>query len=684
MRFSSENQRDESIDAQQRAINEYAQKHGYLIINEYVDRAKSAKSGDRPQFLQMIDDSKKGEFSVVLVDKLDRFSRNRFDSSFNKQILKNNGVTVVSVKENLDGSPESVIMESVLEGFAEYYSLNLARETMKGLKENAYKAMATGGKPPYGFKVNPETKLYEINEDEAQAVRYMFQWITEGRGYSFISEELYKMGYKSRTGKPISPSTMTDMLCNRKYVGDFIYNKSAPKDSRGKRNGHAYKDESEWIVVEGGCPQIVSHEIFDEVQRIKAENKGKFINQNHKKQYLLSGKVYCGHCGERWHGESRYDKKQGIDYILYVCSAKKKRKDLKCQSKAIHRDRLEQTIIKVLANEIFCDAMVERIIGYYNQYLIGSEQELQEYIKMLKNRLKGNETALEGVLEAITKVRSEALFGKLTRLEEEKKELEAQIKDAQLKANSHKVDEADIRAGFSHAKTLLRNSALSNTKELIAKFVDRVEIFDEGIFVKLNFSKFRRTPPPNPYKDLPIKEQVMIAQGLVKCHEKPHENFTSNFIEKNTAEEDIPSPSAENMLTFCELSKNKENFHNIMEINTISTIPLQPQTTQAEQKTLENPQNHKKMPEINELTSNTIGGKRGRVNLQRQITTGHGTAISLLSLKNPSPKDFFTGFVPSGSNPSPKSTKTQKFEADITSTSNTVGGKRGIRTLGGV
>ncbi len=211
-------------------------------------------------------------------------------------------------------------MEAVLEGFAEYYSLNLARESMKGLKENAYKAMATGGKPPYGFKVNPETKLYEINEDEAPAVRYMFEGIIEGKGYSVISEELYALGYKSRTGKPISPSTMTDMLCNRKYVGDFIYNKSASKDSKGKRNGHAYKDESEWIVVEGGCPAIVSREVFDEVQRIKAENKGKFINQNHKKQYLLSGKIYCGECGERWHGESRYDKKQGLDYILYVCS----------------------------------------------------------------------------------------------------------------------------------------------------------------------------------------------------------------------------------------------------------------------------------------------------------------------------------------------------------------------------
>ncbi len=159
LRFSSDNQRDESIDAQRRAVEEYAKRNNYLIIKEYADRAKSARSDDRPEFLQMIKDSKDGNFSVIIVDKLDRFSRNRFDSAHYKQQLKLNSVSVVSVKENIDGSPESVIMEAVLEGFAEYYSLNLARETMKGLKENAYQAKATGGTAPYGFSVNSKTKM---------------------------------------------------------------------------------------------------------------------------------------------------------------------------------------------------------------------------------------------------------------------------------------------------------------------------------------------------------------------------------------------------------------------------------------------------------------------------------------------------------------------------------------------
>ncbi len=517
LRFSSENQRDESIDAQRGAIEEYAEKHNYLIVKEYADRAKSARSDDRPEFLNMVQDSKNGEFSVVIVDKLDRFSRNRFDSAYYKQQLKTSGVTVVSVKENIDGSPESVIMESVLEGFAEYYSLNLARETMKGLKENAYQAKATGGKPPYGFKINPETKLLEINPDEAPAVKLIFKRMLEGVGSSKISEELFNLGYKTRNQTAISPSTIGGMLKNQKYCGTFVYNKSSAKNANGKRNGHSYKDESEWIVIEGGCPAIVSKEDFEAVQRKIEINKGKFIGHKANKEYILSGKLYCGGCGEKYHGESRFDKRANKEYILYVCSAKKKRKDLKCTSTSVHRDKLESAILKVLAKEIFCKEMEERVVGYYNQYLVGVESDLQEHLQSIKSKIKGNNSALEGVLEAITKVRSEALFGKLARLEEEKGELQKLLADAQMKVNAKKVTEEDIKVGFSFASNILKSGKLKSKKELIEKFIDRVEIYDDGIYVKLNFSRFRETPPPNPYKDLPIKEQIEIARQMYEA-----------------------------------------------------------------------------------------------------------------------------------------------------------------------
>ncbi|MBZ9691177.1 recombinase family protein [Clostridium sp. M14] len=130
-RFSSKNQREESIDAQSRAAKEFAQKNDYEIVAEYADKAKSGTSDKRPEFLRMIKDAEKGEFECIIVHKLDRFSRNKYDSAMYKRKLKQFGVRLISITEKLDDSPESIILESVIEGMAEYYSKNLARETMK-------------------------------------------------------------------------------------------------------------------------------------------------------------------------------------------------------------------------------------------------------------------------------------------------------------------------------------------------------------------------------------------------------------------------------------------------------------------------------------------------------------------------------------------------------------------------
>ena len=150
-RFSSENQRDESIDAQLRAIRKYAEDNGIEIIREYTDRAKTGTNADRESFQAMLNDSQYGDFSLVIVHKLDRFARNRYDSAVSKAKLKSNGVRIVSVLEHFDDSPESIITEGLLEAMSEYYSANLSREVMKGMKENALSCKHTGGKPPLGY-----------------------------------------------------------------------------------------------------------------------------------------------------------------------------------------------------------------------------------------------------------------------------------------------------------------------------------------------------------------------------------------------------------------------------------------------------------------------------------------------------------------------------------------------------
>ena len=203
-RFSSDNQRTESIDAQRRAVHEYCSANDIEIVEEYVDEAYSAKSSDRPSFQRMIRDSAKREFEIIVVHKLDRFARNRQDSAMYRIILQKNGVVLRSVIENFDDSPESVILESLMEGLAEYYSKNFAREVMK---ENAYNGKHTGGYVPFGYNLTPDKKI-EINVSEAAAVRKLFDMILEGKSYREIAEYLNESGFRTRGGHAFNKNSI--------------------------------------------------------------------------------------------------------------------------------------------------------------------------------------------------------------------------------------------------------------------------------------------------------------------------------------------------------------------------------------------------------------------------------------------------------------------------------------------
>ena len=226
-RFSSDNQRSESIDAQIRAMKEYCKKNSYVIVNTYIDEAKSATTDKRSSFQQMIADSKDKFFDIVLVHKLDRFARNRYDSAVYKRELKKNGVRVESVLENLDSSPESIMMESVLEGMNEYYSRNLGREVMKGMKETALQCKHTGGKPPLGYDIDEVTKKLIINEYEAETVRIIYEMYSQGYGYSDILKRMYKEDRKTKLGNNFAKNSLYSILTNPKYQGTYVYNRSS-------------------------------------------------------------------------------------------------------------------------------------------------------------------------------------------------------------------------------------------------------------------------------------------------------------------------------------------------------------------------------------------------------------------------------------------------------------------------
>ena len=166
-RYSSDNQREESIDGQIRECKEFAEKNDIRIIDTYIDRALSAKTDNRPSFQQMIKDSSKGLFDVIIVWKLDRFARNRYDSARYKAQLRKNGVKVISANENISEGSEGIILESVLEGMAEYYSADLSEKVIRGLTENAIKCKFNSDPITFGFNFEPTAITSEHSCSEA-------------------------------------------------------------------------------------------------------------------------------------------------------------------------------------------------------------------------------------------------------------------------------------------------------------------------------------------------------------------------------------------------------------------------------------------------------------------------------------------------------------------------------------
>ena len=178
-RYSSDNQREESIEGQIRECTAYAEKNGITVVKHYIDRALSAKTDNRPDFQQMIKDSEKRLFDIVLVWKLDRFARNRYDSAHYEYQLERNHVKLVSATEPISDSPAGIMVKSMLTGMAEYYSAELSEKVVRGMTENVLKGKYNGGTIPIGFKVDEE-KFFQIDPLKAPFVVEAFQRYNDG------------------------------------------------------------------------------------------------------------------------------------------------------------------------------------------------------------------------------------------------------------------------------------------------------------------------------------------------------------------------------------------------------------------------------------------------------------------------------------------------------------------------
>ena len=403
-RFSSENQREESIEGQIRECRKYAQDRGMSVVGEYADRALSGRTDRRPDFLRMIKDAERGRFDVIIMWKLDRFARNRYDSATYKAKLKKAGVTLHYVKEYIPDDPTGIILESVLEGMAEYYSANLAQNVSRGLLENALKCKIVGGSMPLGYQKGPDGR-YTLDPATAPFVETVFTMYADGVGTKGICDYMNERGIRTSKGSVWNKCSITKMLRNRKYIGEY-----------------SYKD----IVVPDGVPRIISDELFERVQQRVNENtrvKGGVYKAS--EQYLLTTKVFCGHCGAPLVGESGTSQ-SGAVYHYYKC-AKRKAKAGACDKKVEKKHWLEEMIVRETVGKVLTTENIE-MIAEEAVRLLAEEAKNNSVVESLELQLKEVNSALKNLLRALEQgIFTPTTQARMTELESLKEQLEIKI-----------------------------------------------------------------------------------------------------------------------------------------------------------------------------------------------------------------------------------------------------------------
>lgn len=451
LRYSSSGQSDQSIEGQLRDCRAFCKANHYRIVAIYIDRATTARKDveKRIHLMEMIADSAKQNWDYVVVWKLDRFSRNRNDSAIMKMRLRKNGVKVLSATEHLSDNPESILLESVLEGMAEFFSAELSQKVTRGMRESALKCHSVGGHVPLGYKIKDHKLVVDL--DTAHIVQEAFALYANGVSVAEIARKFNAAGYKTAKNTEFNRSSFKVMFQNVRYIGTYTY-----KDIR----------------IENGVPAIIDRELFDAVQRRLSKTATAPARGKAKVDYLLSGKLFCGHCGASMNGESGVGR-SGKVYHYYSCYTKKRK--LGCEKRPLRKDYIEEIVARS-AFELLTDQLIDEIA---DMAIKQSEQDMvnETRIPQLTEQLSEIEKSIANITTAIEKgIASETLMNRLVQLEHEKKTINKEIKSEEKYV--YRIDRDQIVFWLSQFK--YGNIEDENfRRRLIDLLVNSVTVWDE-------------------------------------------------------------------------------------------------------------------------------------------------------------------------------------------------------------
>ena len=456
-------QTEQSIEGQLRVCSDFCKQRGLTVVGTYCDRHISGKTDQRPEFQKLIADAKKKKFEAVVVYKTDRFARNKYDSAIYKRELKQNGIQIFYAAEAIPDGPEGIILESLMEGLAEYYSAELAQKIQRGMTESAMKCKSTGGTRVLGYYTDQD-KHFQIDPEGAQIVQIIFDMYIKGEPNTAITDFLNSHGFRTIQGHDFNKNIITRIIQNRKYIGEYRYGD---------------------IVIEGGMPAIITPEVFCLAQAETERRRTRKKPMSPKAEYLLSSRLFCGHCKKPMQGISGTGQ-NGNKWYYYYCSNRRTRIKT-CDKKQVPRDKLEKLVVDMTVNYI----LKEEVLSDLSKKIYAAQErqnDTDEQIAFYEKKLNDNKKAVTNILKAIESgVNTQTLPERLQQLENEQTVIQGEL--AYLKNHRTAFDEDQILFMLmQYLEPFEGESRQEYYKRIITCFVAEVYLYNDRLLIYFNIS----------------------------------------------------------------------------------------------------------------------------------------------------------------------------------------------------
>jgi len=511
LRVSTERQaeKDLSLPSQLKICRKYAGDHGYEVIKVFQDAGKSARTDDRPAFLEMIDYCMihpDGVDAVIVYDT-SRFARNREDAIIYKRMLKKKGIRVEYASQNINSDEESgFLVEGIMELFDEHYSRALARVTRRGMMENARRGYWNGGYAPLGYMIEKtaegKSKL-KLDPVWAPTIKRIFELSYKGEGAVSICQALLKDGVRNRNGKPFTKNTILGILENEKYYGATAFNK------RDKKNHRKFRPREEWIIIENSHEPIVSKEVFEAVQKGRAKRQNSLNNGSGASGWAFTGILKCGGCGSSMVIETSKHP-GGRLYSYYNCrNYRQIGKDV-CKGRRVRADELDAFLIDVICKDILSEKNLIDMIHLINQILKNKDRTASEKRNRLKRNIREVNQRLQALYEAIEGryVNLEDVGERIRKLKNAKNKLTEELQKAPMQEEFKKIEITPrlLQSFREDVLSLIKNSSKKVLRSFFTEFIEKITLNPTDVTIHYNSKMFSKRDT--------FKEKCVVGYGM--------------------------------------------------------------------------------------------------------------------------------------------------------------------------